>query len=375
MRQQIPLCGQQAKIMHEFYSKGPMKVIYTKAQRKKIWGRTKTSSFPQYVMDEFAQKCPALYHRIVQHNQTGENIQSAVFSECAYAQTLANLFGLTIFRNCDEDASFLPRTVKSLLASYSLKARYAYCKDDYSRMLIQAGGCCGVDSALITVIGLDIFTIEFKEPSAKSSEPDLPKYGEDGVLRVTPQFLEKNPQFEPMLNEQKALNFFDVMGSNIHNFSYESVNTAIVCNYAAKKFADVICTEDKAGFLVMLPANQVPIWARIEGEIRPAGRNPYPVWTPQALQRFLIEKGAIINGDHIQMKMDSLTPTKPRGGLGISRYKINPIFFVRACDAIQNGINIEFDLSKVNQLNPTIAGKMFFDDLHYSEVQAHYRES
>ena len=46
-------------------------------------------------------------------------------------------------------------------------------------------------ASLITVIDLVIYTIEFKEPGAKTSEPDLPKYGEDGFLVVNDKWLEK----------------------------------------------------------------------------------------------------------------------------------------------------------------------------------------
>ena len=99
---------------------------------------------------------------------------------------------------------------------------------DGRRMLIQAGGCGGVDSALITVFDLKIFTIEFKEPGAKTSEPDLPKYGEDGILKITEEFLAQYPQFSAMLYEQAGLNFFEVMGSNVNDFSPESINQAIV---------------------------------------------------------------------------------------------------------------------------------------------------
>ena len=74
------------------------------------------------------------------------------------------------------------------------------------------------------------------------------------------------------------------MGSNVHDFDPRSVNAAVTKNYQAKKFADVLCTEDKDTRLVMLPINQAQLWAKTEGEIRPAGRNHYAVWTPNALR-------------------------------------------------------------------------------------------
>ena len=51
---------------------------------------------------------------------------------------------------------------------------------------------------------LSIFSIEFKEPGAKTREPNLPKYNEDGALIITETFTQKNPQFLDMLNEQKT---------------------------------------------------------------------------------------------------------------------------------------------------------------------------
>ncbi|WP_038111347.1 hypothetical protein [Ureaplasma urealyticum] len=86
------------------------------------------------------------------------------------------------------------------------------------RMLIQAGGNNGIDSALITVIDLVIYTIEFKEPAAKTSEIDLPKYKEDGILHITEKWIKTNSQFEIMINEQAGLNFFEVMGKTLTIF-------------------------------------------------------------------------------------------------------------------------------------------------------------
>ena len=201
--------------------------------------------------------CPALYDQIKKSYSTGNNIQSAVFSECVYAQTIANMFNLKLFVDSNNCESFIPNSIIKLLQSYNLHPRYAYSSEDKKRMLIQAGGHNGVDSALITVMDLNIFTIEFKEPAAKASEPDLPKYSEDGNLVINDIFLKKYPQFKEMLKEKyNKINFFEIMGSNINDFSKESIDIAVSNNYN-KKYADVICVEDKSGYLIMLPANQV----------------------------------------------------------------------------------------------------------------------
>lgn len=372
MRADIPLTFAQREIMSEFYKAEREHVLLDKSERMGLWKTVKCGVVPSDMMRLFDSRCPALSHQIRKHGSDGGNVQSAVFSECVYAQALANVFALPVFRNCLEDASFLPVSVVRLLDSYCLVPRYAYSSADGRRMLIQAGGCGGVDSALITVIDFKVFTIEFKEPGAKTSEPDLPKYGEDGLLRVTEAFLSRYPQFGPMLSEQTHLNFFDAMGHNVNEFSYESVNVAVTSNYNTKKFADVVCTESEEAHLVMIPINHVETWARIEGEIRPAGRNHYAVWTPCALRRFLRNAGATEDGGIVTMPAERLKAVSPRGGVGVSRYKINPLFFVYASDCLVADGMARFPTASVRQLNPTIAGKMFFEGLRYDEVRNHY---
>lgn len=373
---EIPLTKLQKEIMQEFYGIAPTKVIFNKTQRREIWN--KATRHEKLDFNFLKKVCPALEHRIQMTYQPGErNIQSAVFSECVYAQTYANMLNLDLFVNCYEDETFIPDTVVKLLRSYNLVARYVYSTNDKKRMLIQAGSCNGIDSALITVINLNIYTIEFKEPYAKTSEPDLPKYGENGILFITTPFLGKYYQFEAMLDEQAGLNFFENIGNNIHNFSQESIKIAVSNNYKeTHKYADVICTEDKDGYLVMLPSNQIQLWANVEGEIRPAGRNHYKVWTPAALKKFLAAKNAVFNGSKVTVEKSKLDIRTERGGAGrISGYKINSLFFVYLENCEDDGARITFDISNVRQLNPTIAAKVDFrSTLRYHAVKEHYQQ-
>lgn len=367
----IPLTRLQKEIMSEFYSIKPTKVVFPKAQRNALWKMSITMS-NDLDLATITQKCPALAHQIQKSYDSGKNIQPAVFSECVYAQTIANMFCLNVFVNCFYDFTYIPESVNSLLKSYNLVPRYVYSSSDKKRMLIQAGGCDGIDSALITVIDLVIYTIEFKEPGAKTSEPDLPKYGEDGVMVVTDSWLTKNPQFCKMLTEQAGLNFFEIMGHNIKHFSNESIMYSVSNNYT-NKLLNVICTEDTNGYLVMLPANQVQLWANIEGEIRPSGRNHYNVWTPIALKNFLIAKHAYFNGNLVTLKKSELELRKERGSNGkISGYKITPLFFIYKSNCVEDDTTITFNIEKVQQLNPTIAGKVFFKNLLYNEVKGYY---
>jgi len=367
----IPLTKSQLEIMAEFYSIKSTKVIFSKSVRNKLW-KTATKRDPIPESLKLGKICPALEHQIFRSYQSPNNIQSAVFSECVYAQTLANILSLSDFVICTEVSGFLPDKIIKLLQSYSLTPRYAYSNTDKSRMLIQAGGCAGIDSALITVIDLNVYTIEFKETEAKTSEPDLPKYEEDGKLITTLDFQERCPQFTDMLLQYIGVSMFDVMGNNIHEFTPESVNIAISDNYI-KKFADVCCTEDKDGYLVMLPLNQISQWANIEGEIRPAGRNHYSVWTPNALKGFIEKKGGTVENGIVSIDKNELTERRARGGDGkITGYKINQLFFVYINDCQKEDNVLVFKINSVRQLNPTIAGKVFFKDLQYLVVKNHY---
>ena len=123
----------------------------------------------------------------------------------------------------------------------------------------------------------------------------------------------------------------------------------------------------------MIPTEQVSIWANIEGEIRPAGRNHYNVWTPLALQRFLLQKGAVIDGDNVKIKKSNLEVRRARGGnRQVSGYKITPLFFIYKDYCIENDGELSFKINDIQQLNPTIAGKMFFKRLLHKEVKKYY---
>lgn len=372
MNNEIPMTKSQKDIMREFYEKRPTRVVFNKKERNALW-RMATKRDGKIDFENLKQKCPALEHQVKRSYETGKNIQSAVFSECVYAQTIANMFELNVFVNCYENTDYIPKKVVNFLDSYRLVPRYVYANENKSRMLIQAGGCDGVDSALVTVVDdLIFYTIEFKEQGAKTGEPDLPKYGEDGLLITNEKWLLKNPQFKEMLEEQKGLNFFEVKGHNINNFSSKSIALA-VSNVGVNKIITVICTEDKNGLLVMLPSNQAFMWAETEGEIRPAGRNHYNVWTPCALRNFLKELKAEFDGDMVTIDKSLLKERKERGGDGKpSGYKLTPLFFIYSKDCINCGNLITFNISKVRQLNPTIAGKMFFSTLDYYEVREYY---
>lgn len=370
---QIPLTKSQKEIMSEFYHVQNTKVLLDKSARDAIWKEFKNSRvIPN---QQLATTCPALLAELKKAISNVNLIQSAIFSECIYAQTLANMLHLDDFYIFSDSPNCLTPAIINLIASYNLIPRYVYKSRDAKRALVQAGGPGGTDGALIKVEDNNVFTIEFKEPGAKTSEPDLPAYGEDGFLISNEEYELANPQFKEMVNEQleKKLNFWDVMGSNVNDFDPANVQIAVTKNYASKKYADVICVEDTNHYLTMIPANQAINWAETRGEIRPAGRNKYSVWTPNKLLEYIIELGGTITDKEIQIPVNLLDTAKQRGGNDdINRYKINSIFFIYAEKlTIRNGI-ANFHLDDVHQLKPTISAHMFFKNLDINQVRARY---
>lgn len=377
----IVLTKPQSEIMAEFYQLPKIKVIYDKKQRQELWNNVTQGK--KINDDEIKKQCPALFHQIQRSIEEKQNIQPAVFSECVYAQTYANLLQLDVFINCYSDFR-LPENIEQQLKQKYLFPRYVYTNQNCTKMLIQAGGCNAVDSALIIMDKLKIkwiTYIEYKEPYAKVSEIDLPEYDENGNMVIDCDFLSRHPKFSLMLKEHKNLNFFNLIGHNENHFSEESIMFAISKNYntyhtndSNEKDADVLCTEDKDGYLTMLPINQIAQWAEIEGEIRSAGRNHYKVWTANALKKFLNDKNATINGNTVIIDKKYLETRNQRGNKAqISGYKINPLFFIRLKDIIENGENrIQFNLNSVRQLKPTITAKVNFKNLQYRNVKEHY---
>jgi hypothetical protein len=312
----IILSKQQKEIMQLFYAVEPTKIIFLKRDYDRLWKLLKKGETLSTLQEvELRNICPAIVCEIHKSFADKHLVQSAVFSECVYAQTLANVFKLPVFTDYEKDKT-INNNVLTLLQSYYLVPRYIYSNKNKTEFLIQAGGSGGVDSALIHLTDKAIYSIEFKEPKARATTADLPKYSEDGNVVITDEFLKNYPYYEDMLKENLNLNFFETMGHNIYSFSTDSIRKAIIGNYnTTKKYADVIVTSDKNDYLVMLPANQVDIFARLAGEIR-GGRNCYKVWTPKKLRFFIEQLGGNISGTliHSDKKHHRGSEKLPRWG-------------------------------------------------------------
>lgn len=372
----IALSETQLKVMRRFYAKPIRKIALNKKERKVIWDNFKTNkNLKNY--SHIKELVPALYAELEKSVNSGKNVQSAVFSECVYAQDLAIKFDLSKFVSHTEKPILNAEKILDKSTNYeNFSIRYKYSNAIDSEVLLQAGGHGSVDCAFESKVDDFLAMIEMKEPYARTSEPDLPKYGEDGLLVTTSEFEATYPQFSLMLKEHidKGLNLLGHIGKNVNDFSIESLQKAVLENYSGEKFADVICTEDSFGFLVMIPSNHVSRWAKLEGEIRPSGRNSYSVWTDQKLIETLNSVGAELQENQVQIKKSRLIPAKERGGTKISRFKISPLFFVRLEDIVIKGETCQFVLDSVKQLNPSISAKMKFVKLNVNNVINFYQD-
>jgi hypothetical protein len=376
MKDPVQLNDLQQKIMRNFYSRPNIRISLNKIERKEIWDNFVSNRDIQNI-SHLEKKIPALYAEMAKAIEHEKNIQPAVFSECVYAQSLAEKFELSVFKDHINDSKLkLKIGVQHSKELNELTVRYSFSNLNGDRVLYQAGGASSVDCAFHSQYEDQLIWIEMKEAYARTSEPDLPKYAEDGYIISSETFEKTYPQFKSMLEEQieKRLNVFEHVGNNISDFSVSSIEKAVTENYSGEKLAHVICTEDDDGMLVMLPSNHVAKWSKIEGEIRPSGRNSYSVWTPLRLFETLNQMNAEIDDNIVRIPLAKLKSSNARGSRSISRYKIDPLFFVRESNVTLSGQMASFALDEVRQLNPSITAKMNFKGLKVSKVQDYYSE-
>lgn len=370
------LSTSQKKVLLDFYSRPATKVAFNTVERKKIWNEFKKNR----EIDSFNSlkiQVPAFFSEMNKALINKKNIQPAVFSECVYAQAIADKFELTVFSN-HKDTQGVEFSFENINLNNvkNLTVRYSYSDLKKKITLIQAGGASGVDCALVSYEEKIATMLELKEPYARTSAPDLPKYGEDGNLVTSDRFEKDYPQFKSMLEEQikNRFNVFEHVGKNFSDFSAKSIEKAVTENYSGAKYADFICTEDSSGYLAIIPCRHIAKWAKLEGELRPTGRNSYPVWTPIKLTKVIKEKGGKVVGDTVTMPLSSFKQSKARGGEKISRFKISPLFFIRSEDAETTQSEVSFTLDSVEQNIPDITTKINFKGIQFSKLKEFYTD-
>ena len=369
-----PISSNQRRVISQFYESSPVKIRLSQAERDAIWEKFKKDrDIRNYAY--LKELVPGIYAELTKALSNNKKIQAAVFSECIYSQAIADKLRLSDFQNhLENKVDKFDTTQLKIANKLDLTVRYSYSSADKKTILLQAGGGNGVDCALVSSENEVATMIEFKEPYARTSTPNLPKYGADGYLVSSDKFQKKYPQFKSMVEEQihKKLNIFDHLGHNVKNFSASSIATAVAESYRNEKFAEFICTEDVSGFLVILPLADAHKWATFEGELRPSGRNSVKVWTPEKLLDTLNSIGAELKGKVVKVPTENLEPRTARGGENMSGLKITPLFWVKIQDVTFNGKICSFDIDRIKQHVPDITAKMDFRDVRIENLEEYY---
>ena len=91
MDHSLKLSSSQRKVLKEFYRGPEIKIAFNKKERKKIWTEfKKDKNIKKYAYLE--KITPAFFAELNKSLENKKNLQSAVFSECVYAQSLADKF-------------------------------------------------------------------------------------------------------------------------------------------------------------------------------------------------------------------------------------------------------------------------------------------
>jgi hypothetical protein len=371
-------------LLVEFYSTPGSKLPVAKAGRNRIWDYFKKNR-TLLKTEPGAKIVPSIASEIDDAIKANGALQRSVFSECVYTFELANKLGLRTYLKYSDQVS-LPLAARKVLNSLELSPRYVYFNAQNTRFLVQAGGPNSYDAVLIDLDSNTNVKIEYKEPASKAKELDL-NYDESGYLVKTEKFTIQFRQLLPMLNEaiRAKVNIFKLADSSTKNFisfSTPSILKALDDNYTGENTADVICTEDKNGYLVMMSSNDVTKFvdpptlkgiAGIKGEIRSAGRNKYKVWSHEKLQEHIAKVGGTVNsGNKVTIETASMKATKGAGTSTTNRLKISSIFFVYVEDVVSSGGYTTFDLNAVRQIKATISAHMYFRKLKVEIVRDYY---
>jgi hypothetical protein len=379
------MVSESRQFIEEFYKEPKVKILYAKTERQKLWKTFKENK----VLDSRAAKLiPSIQGEVSSALSKGGLLQAAILSECVYSFHLAEIMGLTYFHVHENDIHTFDPEISKSLHRHKISPRYSYSDKRKSKYLVQAGGPGSIDALFIDVIKGVELRIEFKEPKAKSQEPDL-NYSTDGSIELSPTFHQSFPQFESMIREAKSrqVNIFALsdINHNFTSFSISAIESALDGNFKGEKSAEIICTEDSKGYLTAFLAEDLLKFVDpnvgvsvpgYKGEIRSAGKNSYSVWSPDKLIKYINSLGGkILDDNTVNIRIEKLSKRKPRGGVSsdYSGWNITSVFWLRK-DAVRVGPDgiASFELNSVKQKKSTISAHMFFTKLKYEHVQETY---
>ena len=287
-------------------------------------------------------------------------LQPSILTECFMAQTLANFWRLDKFEDLDAGGS-LPSKISNILFGIKNKRdgasfRYIYFSDKADFVLVQCGDSSTIDAVFIKEkIGI---RIEFKEELAKINEVDIPSYDDCGKLLVGNDFKLKYPYYAPFVDIfNRKTNVFEMMGHNFRLADYldEESSKRIVENVVDAKFINAYILL-KGNSLVSVLGKNLHSSVEFSGsEIRTAGKNAKKLWSVDFAKNEISKLGGKIADGKVFLPLNEKMYVTGRGMDIVTRYKINPLIFVRIEHTNVEGGIISFAFEKIEQLKPTIS--------------------
>lgn len=288
-------------------------------------------------------------------------LQSGIISECFYASTIAKIFNLNKFVDL-ESCLFneVPPECIDYITSTTIKfncARYLYYnKSNLDVFIIQYGNPAHGDAEII--INGQKIRLEFKEQKAKAGEYDI-HYNENGNLILAEDFGEKFPELSKLIHEfNNNTNLMENVGHNYKELDKE-LGLRHVKRYFENNAIDVLISTNVDNDLLTVTSSCLDdekIISTRGSEIRTAGRNSKSIFTPNYFEEVMNEIGADkINENMYKVLKEKITITSGRGQSEPSRLKLNPLFFVKVSDLIEEGEHYIINKDNIKQILPTIS--------------------
>ena len=319
---------------------------------------SKFNEFQNELELSHAAKC-----EIEKQYKKGLGLQPSILTECYMAQTIAHRFGLNKFADIDNSNANAPVKILNTLFQPMNKKdeasfRYIYFDDKADKIIAQCGDSSTIDAVFVKE--KTYIRIEFKEELAKINEVDIPSYDNDGKLVITDAFKWKYPYYVPFVEIfNRETNVFKMIGHNfsIDKFLDERNSKFIIDSVVDAKFINVYVLLKKSTLIPVLADELYSKVGFAGSEIRTAGKNPKKLWSVDFAKSEIARLGGKIENGKVTLPIDEKSYSVGRGTDVVTRYKINPLIFVRITNAKQNERThtISFDFDSIEQLKPTVS--------------------
>ena len=278
-----------------------------------------------------------------------EALQSGHLNEIVCGIAIATHYKLTGYYDPmgeEEIPEYINKNRENIIET----TRFTYGNDDDGTILLQLGGPNDVDF-IMHKNGKSI-RFEVKDVFAKAGEKDMPLYDENGIFYTNSEDEQLN-SIARYVNSKT--NIFALEGSNYHDFDEKTKRESFEKYCKSKKIDKIIFRIPSGNFVMLDPANDSKYIDFDVAELRPAGRNPHAVFTPQRLNDAIVKNGGRIDNGKVYMPISKVKEAKGRGTGSVTRIKIGSLFFVKTNKVKTSSNFVSFNLIDVQQLKPTFS--------------------